>query len=70
MILNNDKKTKSVVNEETYDLQMEEDPTAQDQSPKVNRGWYRQYYSASFDFEVMVLQPPSPQKPWHPWLQH
>jgi len=38
MILNNDKKTKSVVNEETYDLQMEEDPTAQDQSPKVNRG--------------------------------
>lgn len=37
-ILNSDNKTKSAVNEESYDLQMEEDPTAQDRSPKANRG--------------------------------
>jgi hypothetical protein len=37
-ILNSDKKTKAVINEESYDLRMEEDPTAQDRSPKVNRG--------------------------------
>ena len=55
-----------MVNEESYDLQMEEDPIAQDQSLKVNRGWHQQYNSASSDFEVMVLQPPLPQKPWHP----
>ena len=58
-----------MVNEESYDLQMEEDPIAQDQSLKVNRGWHQQYNSASSDFEVMVPQPPLPQKPWHPWLQ-
>ena len=60
-----------MVNEESYyDLQMEEDPISQVESPKANIGRHQQCNSGSSDFEVMVLQLPLPQKPWHPWLQH
>lgn len=56
-----------MVNEESYyDLQMEEDPISQVESPKANIGRHQQCNSGSSDFEVMVLQLPLPQKPWHP----
>lgn len=58
-----------MVNEENYDLQMVEDPNAQDRSPRANKGRYLQVSNVAFDFGVKEPQPPLPQKPWHPGLQ-
>jgi hypothetical protein len=58
-----------VVNEENYDLQMVEDPNAQDRSPRANKGRYLQVSNVAFDFGVKEPQPPLPQNPWHPGLQ-
>jgi hypothetical protein len=49
---------------------MGEDPTAQDGSLVVNRGWYQPLSKIAFDFGVMEQQLPSLQKPWQPELQH
>ena len=49
---------------------MGEDPTTQDGSLAVNRGWDQQLSNNAFDFAVMEQQLPSPQKPWQPELQH
>jgi hypothetical protein len=49
---------------------MGEDPTAQDGSLAVNRGWYQPLSKIAFDFGVMEQQLPSLQKPWQPELQH
>jgi hypothetical protein len=58
-----------VVDEENYDLQMVEDPNAQERSQRGNKGRYPQVSNVAFDFGVREPQLPLPQNPWHPGLQ-